>query len=56
MKLLRNVRHVPMLKRNLISLRMLDSMGCEYKGKDGVLEVIKDSKDVLIGEKVIVCG
>ena len=51
-KLLRNVRHVPMLKRNLISLGMLDSMGCEYKGKGGVLNVIKDSKLVLIREKV----
>ncbi|XP_038885858.1 uncharacterized mitochondrial protein AtMg00300-like [Benincasa hispida] len=31
---------------------MLDSIGCECKGKGGVLEVIKDSKVVLVGEKV----
>ena len=37
-KLLRNVRHVPHLKRNLISLGMLDSLGCEYKGKCGVFQ------------------
>lgn len=52
MKLLRNVRHVPLLKRNLISLWMLDSIWCEYRGKEGVLEVLKDSKVVLVGEKV----
>ncbi|XP_038904504.1 uncharacterized protein LOC120090876 [Benincasa hispida] len=27
-----NVRYVPLLKRNLISLGMLDAIGCEYKG------------------------
>ena len=51
-KLLRNVRHVPRLKRNLISLGMLDSLGCEYKGKCGVFEVFMGSKLVLVGEKV----
>ncbi|KAA0063883.1 Retrovirus-related Pol polyprotein from transposon TNT 1-94 [Cucumis melo var. makuwa] len=30
--LLRNVRYVPSLKRNLISLGMLDFIGCEYRG------------------------
>ena len=34
-KLHRNVRRVPHLKRNLISLGMLDSLGCEYKEKLG---------------------
>ena len=51
-KLLRNVRHVPHLKRNLISLGMLDSLGCEYKGKCGVFQVFMGSKLVLVGEKV----
>lgn len=51
-KLLRNVRHVPLLKRSLISLGMLDSIECEYKGKGEVFEVIKDSKIVLVGERV----
>ena len=49
--LLRNVRHVPHLKRNLISLGMLDSLGCEYKGKCGVFQVFMDSKEVLVGGK-----
>ena len=35
-KLLRNVRHVPHLKRNPIFLEMLDFLGCEYKEKGGV--------------------
>ena len=51
-KLLRNVRHISLLKRNLIFLGMLDPIGCEYKGKGGTLEVIKDSKVVMVGEKV----
>ena len=51
-KLLRNVRHVPHLKRNLISLGMLDSLGCEYKGKCGVFQVFMGSKEVLVGEKI----
>lgn len=42
-RLLRNVSHVPHLKRNLISLGMLDSLGCKYRGKKGCLEVLKDS-------------
>ena len=33
LKLLTNVRHVPRLKRNLISLGMLNSLGCEYQRK-----------------------
>ncbi|XP_038904482.1 uncharacterized protein LOC120090851 [Benincasa hispida] len=42
-KLLRNVRHVPKLKRNLISLGMCDSIDCEYRGKEGYCEVLKNS-------------
>ena len=51
-KLLRNVRHVPHFKRNLISLGILDSLGCEYKGKCGVFKVSIDSRVALVGEKV----
>lgn len=51
-KLLQNVRHVPKLKRNLISLGMLDSTGCEYSGHGETLKVRKDSKVVLIGENM----
>lgn len=49
-KLLRNVRHVPNLKRNLISLAMLDSIGCTTQGSNGEIQIIKDSKVVLVGE------
>lgn len=31
---------------------MLDSLGCEYKRKGGVFEVLRDSKVVLVGENV----
>ncbi|KAA0059756.1 Retrovirus-related Pol polyprotein from transposon TNT 1-94 [Cucumis melo var. makuwa] len=50
--LLRNVRHVPSLKINLISLGMLDSIGCEYKGSVRRFEIFKDSKIVLGGTKI----
>ena len=42
---LKNVKHVPELKKNLISLGMLDSFGYEFRG--GV-RVIKVSKGALI--------
>ena len=50
--LFRNVKHVPFLKRNLISLGMLDSIGCEYKSYAGRFEILKDSKIVLVGIKI----
>lgn len=50
--LLKNVRHVPKLKRNLIALGMLDSIGCKYRGKGGYCEVWKDSKLMLKGVKI----
>ena len=31
---------------------MLDHIGCEYKGKGGTLEVIKDSKVVMVRQKM----
>lgn len=52
LKLLQNVRHVPGPKRNLISLGMLDSIGCEYNRQGGMIEVRKNSKIVLTTEKV----
>ncbi|GJS54946.1 retrovirus-related pol polyprotein from transposon TNT 1-94 [Tanacetum coccineum] len=38
---LTDVRHVPELKKNLISLGTLDSIGCDYRGRGGVLKVSK---------------
>jgi len=42
---LTNAHHIPDLKRNLISLGTLDSNGCRYSAKGGVL---KASKGALI--------
>ena len=44
---LSNVRHVPDLKRNLISLDTLESKWCKYSAEDGVLKVSKDSRILL---------
>ena len=46
-----DVRHVPDLKRNLISLGMLDQSGCTFKGESGTLKVIKGSMVVMRGER-----
>lgn len=43
---------IPNLKRNLISLGMLDSIGCEYSGQGETLEIWKNSKVVLVGQKI----
>ncbi|KAH9670384.1 hypothetical protein KPL70_016970 [Citrus sinensis] len=46
---LRDVRHVPDLKRNLISLGMLDKIGCLVKLESGTLKVLKGSMVVMKG-------
>ena len=43
------VRHVPDLKRNLISVGMLDHMGCIVKAEKCVLRVIKGSMVIMKG-------
>ena len=40
-RILSNVRHVPNLKRNRISLDTLESKRCKYSTKGGVLKVSK---------------
>lgn len=42
-----DVRHVPDLKRNLISLGTLESLGCKYIAEAGVLRIIKGSLIVM---------
>ncbi|KAG8498263.1 hypothetical protein CXB51_007025 [Gossypium anomalum] len=44
---LRNVRHVPELKRNLISLSTLNSKGYRYTAESGVLKISKGSLVVM---------
>jgi hypothetical protein len=49
---LTNVRHVPELKKNLISLGVLDSGGHEFTGQGGELQVFKGSLMVMKARKV----
>ncbi|GKV08223.1 hypothetical protein SLEP1_g19888 [Rubroshorea leprosula] len=46
------VRHVPGLKKNLISMSKLDSKGCRYFCAGGVLKVSKGALVILKGKKV----
>ena len=49
---LTDVRHIPDLKKNLISLGTLDSLGCRYSGKGGVIKVGRGSLIVMKGNKI----
>ena len=49
---LSNVRHVPDLRKNLISLGTLDSNGYKFSVEGGVLRVSKGSLIVMKGKKV----
>jgi hypothetical protein len=49
---LTNVRHIPDLKKNLISLGTLDSLGYKYSGEGGVIRVSKGSLVIMEGNKV----
>ncbi|KAG8497073.1 hypothetical protein CXB51_008352 [Gossypium anomalum] len=48
---LSDVRHVPELKRNLISLSTLDSKGYRYTAESGVLKISKGSLVVIKGQR-----
>ncbi|GFS42036.1 hypothetical protein Acr_00g0077830 [Actinidia rufa] len=48
---LTEVRHVPNLRKNLISIGMLDSKGCSFDASGGTLRVFKGNKDMLWGKK-----
>ncbi|TYK10877.1 Retrovirus-related Pol polyprotein from transposon TNT 1-94 [Cucumis melo var. makuwa] len=48
-RILTNVRYVPKLKRNLISLGELDRSGCTIKSENGVMKVTKGSSVKLRG-------
>ena len=50
-KTLGDVRHVPDLKRNLISLSTLDSKGYKYISEGGVLKISRGSLVVMKGHK-----
>ena len=48
---LTDVRHVPYLKRNLISLSTLDLNGYKFIGKGGVIRVSRGAFVVMKGTK-----
>ncbi|KAH9717203.1 hypothetical protein KPL71_021739 [Citrus sinensis] len=48
---LTQVRHVPELKRNLISIGMLDQTGCVIKAKNWILKVVRGSIVIMKGTK-----
>ena len=50
-KVLENVRYIPELKRNLISLGMLDELGYVIKAEIGMLKISKGSLIVMKGLK-----
>ncbi|GFZ14238.1 hypothetical protein Acr_24g0004280 [Actinidia rufa] len=48
---LTEVRHVPNLRKNLISIGMLDAKGCRFDASGGILRVSKGNKEMLWGKK-----
>ena len=48
---LTDVRHVPDLKKNLISLGTLDANGCKFSAEGGVLKVSKGALVVMKARK-----
>ncbi|GFS33528.1 hypothetical protein Acr_00g0029030 [Actinidia rufa] len=48
---LTEVRHVPNLRKNLISIGMLDAKGCSFEASGGILRVSKGNKEMLWGKK-----
>lgn len=49
--IVKDVRYVPNLSRNLISIGVFDDSGYEIKTKDGVKRIVKGSMVVIKGEK-----
>lgn len=48
---LTEVKHVPDLTKNLISLPKLDEKGCRYGGENGIMTITKDGKFVMSARK-----
>ena len=48
---LSNVRHVPNLRKNHIFLDTLESNGCTYKAKGGVMRISKGALVMMKGQK-----
>jgi hypothetical protein len=54
-KTLTNVRYVPNVKKNMISLGTLDSLSYNYSAKDRVMEIAKGALVVMKDEKIGIC-
>ena len=52
MRTLTDVRHILELKKNLISLGTLDSIGCRFSVEGGVMKVCRGSLVVMKGKKI----
>jgi len=50
-RILTNIRHVPNLKKNLLSLGSLEARGYKFSGADGAIKVTKGSMTILKGER-----
>ena len=48
-RVLSNVRHVPDLRNNLISLGVLDDLGYSYSSKGGIVKITKGALMVMKG-------
>ena len=51
-RVLSNVRHVPDLRKNLISLGVLDDLGYSYSSNGGIMKITKGALMVMKGQKV----
>ena len=51
-RVLSNVRHVPDLRKNLISLGVSDDLGYSYSSKGGIMKITKGALMVMKGQKV----
>uniref|UniRef100_A0A2N9J5Y1 CCHC-type domain-containing protein n=1 Tax=Fagus sylvatica TaxID=28930 RepID=A0A2N9J5Y1_FAGSY len=49
---LEEVRHIPDMRKNLISLGTLDSKGYSYKSENGIMKVSKGAMVVMTGQKI----
>lgn len=49
------VAYVPKMRRNLISLGWLDSMGCRFLAVDGVIKITWDYLVRVKGKNVMIC-
>ena len=47
-----NVRHVPDLKKNLLSLGALEARGYKFSGADGAIKVTRVSMTILKRERI----